>query len=190
MEYFEYKELKYGLIKGSNLVLLIKVGSDGTIDGYNNKYLNIAIKTNNLYGATVIVCNNPHELEPSYNIGLTMEIVNSLFKEDYQVYYMGHSAGALQGAWYGYKYDVIKRMLLINSPLMFNLHKFKEGITKFNGNNIEIVYGSLDQSYRYTELLKPLLNDRVKLTIIDNKDHHFSGEQNDFIDLPIKYLFY
>ena len=82
MEYGEYKELSYGIFKGSNTVLLIKVGSDGSINGYNDKYLNVASKVNSTFGATVIVCSNPHHLEPSYNMDITLELVSSMFDSE------------------------------------------------------------------------------------------------------------
>jgi hypothetical protein len=190
VEYGEYKELSYGVVKGSNIVLLIKVGSDGSINGYNDKYLNVANKVNSTFGATVIVCSNPHELDPIYNMDITLELVSNMFDSDYQVYYMGHSYGALLGAWYGYKYSEIKRMLLTNGPLMYNLHRFKDGINNFKGERVEIVYGSLDQSIKYTELLKDVLNDIIKLRIYHDEDHHLSGNPDIFIHLAFNRIFY
>ena len=101
---------------------------------------------------------------------------------------MGHSNGALIGAWFGVNYPRIKRMLLVNGPLMYNWHKTKEGIQKFSGEKLVLVYGSLDQSFRYTELVKPLENEKIKLEIIEGQDHHFSKNTFDFKKLPEKFL--
>ena len=48
--------------------------------------------------------------------------------KDYEVYYMGNSNGGIIGAQFGIKYPQIKRMLLINPPLMINWHRTKEGL--------------------------------------------------------------
>ena len=79
-------------------------------------------------------------------------------------------------------------MLIVNSPLMYNWHKTKESIKKFKGERLTLVYGSLDQSIMFTELVKPLENDIVKLRIVEGEDHHFSKNDSDFYELPFDYL--
>lgn len=189
MDYYDVDDLRFGVIDGNKTVLLIKVGSDGDINGYQDKYIEIAKEANRLYQVTVIICSNPHKLDSESNMEKTLAFVKKHMKEAYQILYMGHSYGAFLGGCYGYKYKEIKKMLLINGPLMYNLHKFKAGIRSFNGDMIELVYGKLDQSFTYTELLTPLLNEKVKLTIIENQDHNFSSDINEFMKLPNKYLF-
>ena len=101
---------------------------------------------------------------------------------------MGHSNGGLIGIRFGINYPQIKRMLLINTPLMINIHKTKECIKNFKGEKLTMVYGNLEQSYFYTELLKPLESDKFKLVIIKGQDHYFSKNDTDFKSLPEKYL--
>lgn len=90
--------------------------------------------------------------------------------------------------WYGVKYPKIKRMLLINTPLMYNFYKTKEGIMNFNGESLVMVYGEFDQSYMYTELLNRLESDKFKVKIVKGQDHDFSNDITEFIELPDKYL--
>ena len=182
--------IDYGIMKGNNTIIFIKAGQDGSMYGYEDKYLRIANSMNSKYGYTVICSSNPFdENNPLDN---AMEIINKYCKnnnyKDYEIYYVGHSNGGLIGAQFGFNYSKIKKMLLVNVPLMFNLHKIKNGIQSFNGDKIVFVYGSLDQSYGYVELLKPLLNAKVHLQIIEGQDHYFSKDNYDFKKLPEDFL--
>ena len=182
--------IDYGIIKGNGTIVFIKAGQDGSMYGYQNKYLKIADNINKKFGYTVICSSNPFDgTNPLDN---AMKVIENYCKEqkikDYKIFYMGHSNGALIGAWFGVNYPRIKRMLLVNGPLMYNWHKTKEGIQKFSGEKLVLVYGSLDQSFRYTELVKPLENEKIKLEIIEGQDHHFSKNTFDFKKLPEKFL--
>ncbi len=182
--------IDYGIIKGNNTMVLIKAGLDGSMYGYNNKYLRMAESINNNYGYTIICSSNPSCTEDPLQDA--MEMINDYCKKEnyseYTIYYMGYSNGGLHGAWYGYKYPLIRRMILVNAPLMFNWHKTKDGIKQYSGEKLTLIYGSQDQSIGFVDLLKPLLNDKVKLEIIDGENHLFSNGKYDFIKLPEDYL--
>ena len=190
-EFDENITIDYGIIKGDSTILFIKAGQDGSMYGYDNKYLKIAKNINKKYGATVICSSNP--FDGNNPLDNAMEVIDDYCKSNnikrYTVYYMGHSNGGLIGAWFGYKYPRIQRMLLINAPLMYNYHKTKAGLNSFSGEKITMIYGSLDQSIQYTELLKLIMNKKFSYYIIDNQDHHFSKDVYDFKKLPEDYLF-
>ncbi len=190
-EFDENITIDYGIIKGDSTILFIKAGQDGSMYGYNDKYLKIANIINKKFGSTVICSSNP--FDGNNPLDNAMEVIKNYCKKNnmkrYRVYYMGHSNGGLIGAWFGYKYPEIKRMLLVNAPLMLNYHKTKAGINNFEGEKITMVYGSLDQSIQYTELLKLILKKNFSYEIIENQDHHFSKESYDFKKLPEQYLF-
>lgn len=182
--------IDYGIVNGNSTIVFIKAGQDGSMYGYKNKYLRMACDINNKYGYTVICSSNPFDgVNPLDN---AMDVINDYCKknkyDDYKIYYMGHSAGGLIGLWYGVNYCAIERMLITNAPLMYNWNKTKEGIQKFKGDRLTIVYGSEDQSIGYIELLKPLENDIVKTRIIEGEDHNFSKYDKDFYDLPFEEL--
>ena len=80
---------------------------------------------------------------------------------------MGHLNEGLIGIRFGINYPKMKRMLLIN------IHKTKESIKKFKGESIIMVYGSLDASCQYVDLLKPLENKTFKIKIIQGQDQYF-----------------
>lgn len=182
--------INYGIVEGNNVIVFVKAGQDGSLYGYKDKYIKLAKRLNKKYGCTVICSSNPFDgNNPMDN---AMEVIEEYAKkfDDYVIYYLGYSNGALIGAWFGIEYDKIKRLVLVNGPLMYNYHKTKDGATKFGGERITFVYGSLDQSMIYTELLKSIINDKIKLEIVDGEDHHFSKSEEDFFSLPEKYLFY
>lgn len=135
--------IEYGIVKGNSTVAFVKVGQNGSIYGYENKYLTIAKTLNKEYGYSVIVSSNP--FDGNNPLGHDMNVVKEYCVEndikDYQVYYMGQSNGARIGMSWGYKYPEIKRMLLINSPVFINWHVLKNGIIQSKNQDMLLVYG-------------------------------------------------
>lgn len=189
-EFRDIAIIEYGIIKGNSTIVFIKAGQDGSIYGYENKYLTIAKKLNEKYGYTVISSSNPFDgnnpLDHDMNVVKEYCVNNNI--EDYKVYYMGQSNGARIGISWGYQHPEIKKLLLINSPIFINWHILKNGIIESNNQEMILVYGDKDNSYRYVELLEPLLTENKKLVIVNGADHNFVNMLDEFIDLPIKYF--
>ena len=180
--------IDYGIIEGNNLIIFIKSGQNGSLYGYQNKYIRMAKRLNKKYGCSVICSSNPFDGEnPLDDAMKVIEDYASRF-DDYKIYYLGYSNGALIGAWFGTKYPKIKRMVLVNPPLMFNYYKTKEGTLSFKGKSINYVFGEYDQSIKYVELLKSLENDKIKVFIEKGQDHHFSKSDEEFQRIPEKYF--
>ena len=183
----------YGVIDGDSTILLIKAENGGSHRGYEDKYLRLADRINSKHGATVLCASNPQSGDKT--LDGAMRIVRKYavgrgFKK-IQVYYMGFSDGALIGARCGADYHEIRRMALVNGPLMFNWHKTKAGILRFSGESATFIYGSLDPSYRYTKLIRTLgkENPRIHLEITEGQDHYLSKNGFDIIELTERYLF-
>ena len=84
--------IDYGIMEGNNKIIFIKSGQDGTIYGYQNKYLNIAYTINKKYGYTVICSSNPFDgTNPLDN---AMNVIEKYCSKNnyknYEIYYMGH----------------------------------------------------------------------------------------------------
>lgn len=187
---FNNTMIEYGIINGDNTIVLVKAGQNGSLYGYRNKYIKLAKKLNKKYGCTVICSSNPFDgRNPLDN---AMEIIEDYTKkfDVYQIYYLGFSNGALIGAWFGSKYPKIRRMALVNMPLTYEYHKTQDGVRMFNGEKVTLIYGSKDPSIEYTDLIVPIINDKIELEIIKDQDHHFSKSKKVFQSLPEKYLFY
>ena len=109
--------------------------------------------------------------------------------ENYQVYFMGHSAGAVIGLIHAYKYPEIRKVLLINPPLKFTKQEtlialIKEGITNYEKGIMNVVLGEKDYSARETESIVAEHELRLKLNAIKGADHNFKGELKLFMELP------
>lgn len=186
---FNDEIIDYGIVEGNNIIVFIKAGQDGSLYGYQNKYIKMARRLNKKYGCSVICSSNP--FDGNNPLDNAMEIIEDYAKifDNYKIYYLGYSNGALIGAWFGVKYPKIKRMALVNGPLMYNFHKTKEGALSFNGDMISFIYGEYDQSIGYIDLLKNMENDKIKVFVEKGQDHHFSKNEESFQEIPEKYLF-
>ena len=77
--------IDYGIIKGSsNIILFIKSGQDGSMYGYENKYLKIAKNINKKYGATVICSSNP--FDGNNPLDNAMEVIEDFCKDNNREY--------------------------------------------------------------------------------------------------------
>ena len=186
---FNDEIIDYGIVEGNNIIVFIKAEQDGSLYGYQNKYIKMARRLNKKYGCSVICSSNP--FDGNNPLDNAMEIIEDYAKifDNYKIYYLGYSNGALIGAWFGVKYPKIKRMALVNGPLMYNFHKTKEGALSFNGDMISFIYGEYDQSIGYIDLLKNMENDKIKVFVEKGQDHHFSKSEESFQEIPEKYLF-
>lgn len=182
--------IDYGIVKGNNKIVFTKAGQNGSMYGYENKYLRIARTLNSKYGYTVICSSNP--FDGNNPLDTDFSVVEEYCKDngfdDYEIYYFGHSNGARIGITWGYQYPKIKKMVLVNSPIFINFHSLKEGLINISDKKIFLVYGEYDQSINYTELIKPLLNDSIKLEIVKGADHDFTNMLDEFMELPDKYF--
>ena len=170
---------KYGIVTGYKDIFFIKTEVNSTIYGIGNRYLKMAKRINFKYGFTVIVSSNDSlSLEDDFN-----NLRDYL--KDKKIYFMGVSNGATQAIQNIEIGKRIDKMLLVNLPLMINLHKTKDGITNYNGKLI-CVFGSRDSSFNYLPLIQNFRN--VNIVVIPNQDHNFTvGDE--FLYLSDKYLF-
>lgn len=178
---FGDKVIQYGVFEGSDTVFFIKVGQDGSIYGYADKYMHLAKRVHDKFGFTCITSSNPYDGRDP--LGNAFELMDEILGE-YEVYYMGHSNGARAGALFGYKYPRIKAMVLSDAPLYdLDVKDINEGILRFEGRAVT-VYGTEDESYPYIHLL----DDRIENVIIEGEDHNYTKDMEDLYGLPFKYL--
>lgn len=183
--------IQYGIINGSNKILFIKPGQDGSLTGYKDKYYNLAKYVNKEYGYTVICSNNPY-VKPHNPILQAIDVISDyaeLMKfKDYEIYYLGNSCGGMLGARYSYLYPNIKRCLLINPPLFISYHKIKDGVEKFSGEKLVFLYGTEDPSFKFVEMLDSIQNDKVSYVLLEREDHNLSKNTHSLEELVKMYL--
>lgn len=184
-------EITYGITHGNNTIVFIKVGMNGSIYGYKNKYLKIAKALNKKHGCTVIVSSNPNGLEDNFESEMKSLKAYAYYHkwEDYQVYYMGHSLGATLGIINAWKYPDIKKLACINGPLFVDSEVLINGMKNFSGENMHLIYGSKDPSFDTANLFAEYESDKMVFTRIHGADHNFTGCLDLFMALPGFYFF-
>ena len=177
--------IEYGFIFGGDRqkIFLIKAGQDGSIYGYQNKYLKLAYELRDLYGFSVVCTTTPSS--DIDQMAQFAEIVQSEFKitEATKIYFMGMSKGASIGCLGHASFPQISRFLLINPPLMINTTKICRCSQNFAGEMMTFVFGSLDPSVHLTGLLKLHERENVRVAIIPGQDHYFSKDGFNLLEL-------
>ena len=173
-QYDKVIEKQFGIIKGEKYLVFIKTGRGGSIEGFENKYLNICSFLFEKYGYTFVASANPKD--SACDLEEEIKCISKYIGDYKEIFFVGISNGASIGAAQCRKIEKIKNAILINAPLMINFHKIKEGAKKFRGNNMYFLYGEDDPSFRYIEILNCINNIACKYKIIQGEGHDFSKE--------------
>ena len=173
-QYDKVIEKQFGIIKGEKYLVFIKTGRGGSIEGFENNYLNICSFLFEKYGYTFVVSANPKD--SACDLEEEIKCISKYIGDYKEIFFVGISNGASIGAAQCRKIEKIKNAILINAPLMINFHKIKEGAEKFRGNNMYFLYGEDDPSFCYIEILKSIKNTACKYKIIKGEGHDFSKE--------------
>lgn len=183
-------EITYGIIHGNNTIVFIKAGMNGTFYGYKNKYQKIAKQLNKKHGCTVISASNPG-FQTDFDSEMKSLQAYAYYHnwEDYQVYYMGHSNGAVLGIMNAHKYSEIKKVIAINATLSINPQILIPAIQMFNGEKMNIICGSKDPSYNLLDPFSALESDKIEFVRIYGADHYFTNCLELFMALPGFFFF-
>ncbi len=177
---------RYGVMKGDRRLVFIKTGRGGTIYGHQNKYLKLAAELSARTGYSVVVSANP----PDSACELSKEIgeITSVTGEPDAILFVGVSNGALIGAQQGWMVEKIRAMLLINGPLMINWLKTKKGLEKFQGDKVELIYGSRDPSFPYVGMLDRMDSEMCSYRVMEGVDHNYTNETNMFCRVVTQFV--
>ena len=161
------ESIRIGYVRGSRQILFVKTGQGGSIYGYENRYLQLALDVNRSFGCSVFVAETLGDGKALYDS--EMELVKKTVGDgDFEVYYLGVSKGGLLGIWHGAEHPAIKRIAAINAPLMINFHnRTLPALRKRKKERVAMVYGSLDPSYRYI----PFVREYASVTVLEGADH-------------------
>lgn len=181
----------------SKIVLLTVPGVDGSVDGYENKYNQIAETIQKKHGVAVVRIANPFitSFHWESNIRRALEYIETHMLEitghkDIEIRIMAHSAGAAIVAQIAWEYPQITRILLINPATKLGIEKMKYGLAEFGGNKITVLFGSRDPSVADAKELSQSNESARRIIVLDGVNHHFSGDAlASFIQAPHSYLF-
>ena len=175
-------ELKYGVLHGNENIFFIKCGAGGTIPGYEDKYLKMAYKLREKFGATVICSAYPYPSD-DYLLEYDEKVINQFiakFNTPCTINFIGSSRGAYVGLTYFSEKFNFSKMLLINMPLMINFHKSVEALQKLPNTKVTFVYGECDPSVTYIPYLTLHHND---VLTVAGANHTFDGMLDEFLKL-------
>lgn len=183
----------------SNIILLTIPGVDGSVDGYKNKYISIAEGVQAERDVAVVRMANPFisSFHWESNIRRAMEYIRLNMpaisaSNDAEIRVMAHSAGAAIIAQIAWEFPEIKRLLLVNPAANLGVEKIQQGLAKFNGDYITVLYGSLDSNIdSASAITETKTNVPVHTFVLDGIDHHISGDRGliEFIAAPNNHLF-
>ena len=182
----------------SNTIFLTIPGIDGSVDGYEDKYIRIAESVQAKHGAAVVRMANPFisSLIWESNVRQVLDYIDKRSKQisgtdDYELRIMAHSLGAATIASIAFQYPRISRLLLINPAVGLGPMLLQAGLKKFAGESVTILVGSEDHaSDGIDEIVSAANSPVVQVEIANGADHHFSGAAfSTFIETAEKYLF-
>lgn len=183
----------------SRVIFVTIPGVDGSVDGYQNKYVDIANSVQQKHEVAVVRAANPFitSFHWESNIRELLMYIEDNAKSicgtaKPELYVMAHSAGAAIVARIAWEYPEIKRLLLVNPASKLGIEHMLQGVSKFEGQSVTIVYGEHDPSVESSkdfEGIKTVAN--VVVEILPGIDHDFSGKEGleKFKLLPSLHLF-
>lgn len=172
-------------------------GADGSIDGYENKYVKLAEYIVDQKIGAVVRIPNTSSLGFGWDINLR-ETLAYVFEHSQEIcgvdtpeiYLIGLSAGAGAIAMIAWEYPEVKKILLLEPAIIFSGDHGVEGIKNYEGE-VTIVVGKGgnalgkeigEKFYNYFEKAK-----NKEIIEIPNCDHQFTTETNGriFSEAPI-----
>jgi pimeloyl-ACP methyl ester carboxylesterase len=176
----------------NGLILLTIPGVDGSVDGYEKKYVKIAEDIHDNYGVAVVRMSNPFvsSLLWESNVRQVLQFIEDNAelisgRDDIELRVMAHSAGAAIIAQIAWEYPFISKLLLINPAIRMWPDKIKHGLVEIGCDKVTILIGDRDPSLIDVKRLS-----NIKSVVVNGADHDFSGDAFlVFLSSAGKYLF-
>ena len=180
------EKIKYGILFGNEKIVFIKVGADGNIRGYQDKYLRMAHRIHARIGATVICASNPYISEPAHikaDKALINKVISDRGFKNYEMYFVGTSDGGYHSLLLAQQFSQTAKYLGINSSHK-GIENFAERILSLSRVQKILVYGRDDEDFdKDFPTMNALACDNLEIVVLDGVDHHFTDRIDDFIAL-------
>ena len=177
------ESINYGIIYGNEKIVFIKVGADGSIRGYLDKYLRMAHRVHERIGATVICASNPY-IECGHveaDQSMIFEVASAGGFVDYEVYFAGVSDGGYHNLLLAQQMPQARKLLGVNASLI-DEDDFIENLHQIPYVEKILVYGAEDDN-ECVSALQALGCEKLKIVTVAGADHDFTGMVNEFIAL-------
>lgn len=178
------EKIPYGIINGNEKIIFIKVGADGSIRGYQDKYLKMAYRGHERLGATVICASNPY-IEQGHleaDMDKISEVAADCGFSDYEVYFVGTSDGGYHNLLLAQRVTQTVKFLGINVSLV-DEDGFVEKLQKIPNVKKLLVYGKEDDDYEFVPTLQALECENLEILTVEGADHEFTDMVDEFIAL-------
>ena len=180
------EEINYGIIYGNEKIVFIKVGADGSIRGYQDKYLKMAHRVRKRLGATVICASNPCDVEYEDQLVADQAIISKVATDcdfaDYEVYFVGASDGGYHNLLLAQRVPQTVKLLGVNASLV-NEDDFLEKLQSIPYITKYLVYGTKDDAKQFVPVLQALECVSLEIITVEGADHEFTGMVDEFIAL-------
>ena len=178
------EKINYGIIYGNKKIVFIKVGADGSIRGYQDKYLKMAHRVHKRLGATIICASNPYiehgHLETDQ--AMISKVAADCGFSDYEVYFAGTSDGGYHNLLLAQRVPQTVKLLGINASLM-DEDDFLEKLQAIPYITKCLVYGTKDDAKQFVPVLQALESENLEIITVEGADHEFTGMVEEFISL-------
>ena len=180
------KKIEYGILLGNEKIVFIKVGADGNIRGYQDKYLIMAHRVHDRIGATVICASNSDlsgKTQLKADKTLIEKVIADLGLDHYELYFIGNSDGGDHSLKLSQQFPETVKFLGINSSWT-SIDDFLERIQSLPGVKKIFAYGAKDVDFDFiVPRLKTLECSNLEIIVLDGIDHKFTDRIDDFIAL-------
>ena len=174
--------IEYKIISGNEKIVFIKAGAGGNASGYDDKYIKMANRLHERFGATVICASNPDMPHKSVDEEKIRQVVAENNFSEFELYFVGTSDGAYQNLSLAKRFNETKKILSINSSFS-TFSKLEEKICALPNVEKIFVLGTADDDYEELIAIKNITCDNLKLIEVDGADHSFNGMLDEFIKL-------
>ena len=179
------EKISYGIIYGNDKIVFIKVGADGSIRGYQDKYLKMAHRVHDRLGTTVICASNPYIKHGHLEADQTMisKVAADCGFDDFEVYFVGTSDGGYQNLLLAKEIPQTVKILGIN-PSLSSVQDFVEKVQALPHVQKIMVYGTRDDAYNEcVPVLQALECENLEIITVEGADHEFTDMVDEFIAL-------
>ena len=182
----EDEKISYGILFGNEKIVFIKVGADGTVKGYQDKYIKMSKRIHDRTGATVICASNPYisrNKQLSVDKGAIKYVVNSCGFDNYELYFVGTSDGGYHSLLLSQHFPQTVKYIGINSSHK-GLEDLVDKIQSIPHVEKIFIYGTEDEDYSsIVPMLYSLNCNTLKILSLEGVDHEFTGRVDEFIAL-------
>ncbi len=182
-KYVDGEKVEYEIIFGNEKIVFIKAGVGGSVRGYENKYIRMAQRIHERFGATVICASNPEVPHKELDEAEIRWVIAEMRLSNFEISFIGASDGAYHNLSLAKRFPETVKCIGINTSYI-TVSDLQERLMALPDVFKVMVYGTKDDdSSEVVPVLKNLESDKLKLDFVEGADHCFTGMVEEFVAL-------